>query len=391
MELAAFRGRNQKGISFVHSDNDSLEHQVSLVTYRGRRVCIDVRVSQNVPSDSMILDSRLFDELECQESSTVEVTSVDESIPICNEITLSVESLAGLDNRKVVQAVSSRIEDFKEHIDGLVFGVNQTVSIPELKLRLTVHDLRPASEALRVARVSWKNVLKVSLSPSEPSTTQEELCFNLCIVSDVGASAKIADIVEGGDPSNSTTPSHEGALTRRKTALLVLRHLLTLPKTDEGSMVASIAYGEEADSFSESGLPDDTEKLPFDPESLKPLDSWLSRQFDMHSAEPSNPGSGLLEGLRSAAELSEANGLPTAVVLLSGGAFSAGRNPVSVVRDIQKDERVSVFCIALGAESDYELLEAIANVTEGQILSICHTSDVVRIGAELSKWGRCNG
>ncbi|MFX1415646.1 MAG: hypothetical protein ACFFC0_02490, partial [Promethearchaeota archaeon] len=144
MKLTAFRGRNQKGISFVHSDKTALDHQIGLVTYRGRQVYTDVRVSQNVPSDSMILDSRLFDELECQESSTVEVTSVEDSIPMCNEITLSIESVAGLDNRKVAEAMSRRIEDFQEHIDGLVLGVSQTVSIPELKLRLIVEDIRPA-------------------------------------------------------------------------------------------------------------------------------------------------------------------------------------------------------------------------------------------------------
>jgi len=339
----------------------------------------------------MILDSRLFDELECQESSTVEVTGVDESIPICNELTLYVESLAGLDNRKVVEAVSRRIEDFKEHIDGLVLGVDQAISIPELNLRLTVQDIRPAAESLSAARVSWKSVLKVSLSPSELGTTQEELCFNMCIVSDVGAASKIADIIESGEPSASTTSAHEGTLARHKTALLAIRHVLALPNTHQDSMVTSIAYGEEALSFPGSDLPDDKERLSFDSKSLEPLDSWLSRQFDMHSTEPSNPGAGLLEGLKSAADLTDENGLPTAVVFLSGGAFSAGQNPVSVVREVQKDDRVNVFCIALGAESDYELLEAIANAANGQILSIHRTSDVARVGAELSKWGRCIG
>ena len=164
MELSAFRGRNQKGISFVHSDKTSLDHQVGLVTCRGRRVLTDFRISENVPSDSVILDSRLFDELECQESITVEVTILDESIPVCNEITLSVESLAGLDNRKVVEAVSRRIEDFREHIDGLVLIVGQSFSIPELKLRLIVQDIRPSAEPLNAARFSWKNVLKVKKS-----------------------------------------------------------------------------------------------------------------------------------------------------------------------------------------------------------------------------------
>jgi hypothetical protein len=231
----------------------------------------------------------------------------------------------------------------------------------------------------------------VNLSPSELDTIQEELCFNMCIVSDVGAASKIADIVEGGEASTSVTSARKGTLARHKTALLVIRHLLALPSTHQDSMVASIAFGEEALSFPGSDLPDDNEKLPFDSESLAPLDSWLSHQFDMHSTEPSNPGVGLFEGLKRAAELTDENGLPTAVVFLSGGAFSAGQNPVSVVRDVQKDHRVNLFCIALGAESDYELLEAVANAANGHILDVHHTSDVARIGAELSKWGRCNG
>ncbi|MFX1264310.1 MAG: hypothetical protein ACFFH0_02960 [Promethearchaeota archaeon] len=339
----------------------------------------------------MILDSRLFDELECQESSVVEVTSVGNSIPLCNEITLSVESLAGLDNRKVVEAVSRRIEDFQEHIDGLVLMVNQTVSIPELRLKLTVQDIRPAAEALGAARVSWKNVLKVNLSPSELSPALEDLCFNICVVSDVGAAMKIADVVESGETSTSVTSTHEGALTRHKTALLVIRHLLALPNNHQDSTVALIAYGEEALSFPGTDSPEDDERLPCDSESLGPLDSWLSHQFDIHSTEPSNPGVGLVEGLKRAAELTDENGLSTAVLFLSGGAFSAGQNPVSVVRDLQMDNRVNLFCIALGAESDYELLEAVANAANGQILGINHTRDVARVGAELSKWGRCNG
>jgi hypothetical protein len=337
----------------------------------------------------MILDSRLFDELECQESSTVEVAIVDESIPKCNEITLSVDSLAGLDNKKVVEAVSRRIEDFREHIDGLVLSVGQTVSIPELKLRLIVQDIRPAAESLSVARVSWKNVLRVNLSAHESGIVQEEFCFNVCIVSDVGAASKIADIAEGGEASPSKVSAHEDGLARHDTALLLIRHLLALPNSQD-SMVASIAYGEKAVSLSGSGFPGDKEMLHFDSEALEPLEIWLSQQFDLHSTEPSNPGLGLVEGLRSAAELTDENGLPTAVVFLSGGAFSAGQNPVSVVREVQQDERIGVFCVALGAESDYELLEAIAEAANGRILSVNSTDDVTRVGAELSKWGRCN-
>ncbi|MHA2433393.1 MAG: hypothetical protein ACXADO_09225 [Candidatus Thorarchaeota archaeon] len=390
MELTAIRGRNQKGISYVHEDEASLDHQLAVVTYSGARVHTDVRSSDKVPSKSMILDSRLFDALDCKESSSVEITIVDVSIPMCSEISLYVESIAGLNSRKVVEAVSRRIEDFKEHLDGLVLRVGQAVSIPELKLRLIVEDIHPVADAPQAARVSWRNVLKINLTPFEPDTSPGRLCFNMCIVSDVGAASKITDILEDEETSSSGAVDHENRLTRNRATLLVITHLLALPNNHEQSLVASIAYAEKAVSFSTTDLPDDNGILSFSSKSLGSLGSWVSAEFAEHSSEPSNPGAGLLEGLKTAEELTSDNGLKTAVVLLSGGAFSAGQNPVSVVRGAKIGDRVKVFCIGLGVESDHELLEAIANAVNGQFLKVHRTSDVILVGAELSKWGRCN-
>ncbi|MFQ5832163.1 MAG: hypothetical protein ACE5H4_05655 [Candidatus Thorarchaeota archaeon] len=386
MELAAIRGRNQKGISYAHASVDSLANLVASLKYGGRVVYTDVRPSDKVPVDSIVVDSRLFDELDCVETDLLEIDVILESIPLCSEILLAIGSIDRSVNRKVVEAVSKRIDDFEEHLHGLILTAGQTIKIPGLKLRLVVQDLHPVSEATGAAKISWKHLLKVKLDIER----EQQSCHNLCVLFDVGASSKKSDVTHDGEIESFTPSRTERGMTRLEAARLVIEDVLAKSKECDSSLLAALAYGEKVSELSilDSESESETGHHQFSSKSSEALDNWLSEQFDEHNMEPSNPAAGLQAALKVASELAATNRLPTVLLFLSGGAYSEGQNPVSVVRELARAENVTMVCVSLGEDSDIDLLRAIAEAAQGKFLEINDARNAVRVQAELSKWVR---
>ena len=90
-------------------------------------------ISEKVPPGTVILDSRISDNLGIVEDSEVLFDSVSENLPPCTEIHLGVVSTRGLDNEKVAHAMSKRIDDFREHLDGLILFEGQEFMIIDLE------------------------------------------------------------------------------------------------------------------------------------------------------------------------------------------------------------------------------------------------------------------
>jgi hypothetical protein len=124
--------------------------------------------------------------------------------------------------------------------------------------------------------------------------------------------------------------------------------------------------------------------LELSPESFSQIYEWLAARHDDHNDEPSDPGKALEMSLQVANELRSRNNLPTVILLISGGAFTSGRNPVSMARTIGASDGVSVSCVALGTESDLDLMQAIADAGNGSLIHIGRYKDVTLVIERIS-------
>ncbi|MFW9913600.1 MAG: hypothetical protein ACFFEU_14070 [Candidatus Thorarchaeota archaeon] len=359
MELEAIKGRRQKGISFVHPSVTAIA--TAQLSFGGVIVFSDIRTSERVASGSIVMDSRIFNELGCEEHSEVSLTAVPETIPDSNEITLLIDSLEGLENTGAVDALSKRIEDLRDCLDGLIVRMEQRIEIAELGIRLIVDNLNPIAEQLQASRIMWNQVLKVNLMP----VAELPSCFNICHAIDVGASSSIEDLeMEDGTRG----------ISRFKASLRAIEAMLSSAKECDDALVSAIAFGESSEQLTSS----EGSTLQFSSKSYQAIRDWLSEQNNDHKDEPSNPGSALELSIEVAQHLKSQNGLPTIVILISGGAFTSGRNPVSMARKITESEDILITCVALGIESDRDLMQAIATAGKGSLIHIDQFKDVTR-------------
>jgi hypothetical protein len=329
------------------------------LSYQGVEVYTDIRTSEQVDSGSLIIDSRIFDELACEQHSEISFTAVPEDIPECNELVLLVDSLKGLDNKKVVDDVSKQVEDLKEHLDGLIVKLGQRIDVASLGLRLFVDKSKPLAEGLQASRIIWSRLLKVNLT----ALADVPSCFNMCYVIDVGASSEIDDVEVDDEPRRKT---------RLEAGLGVIQSILSSTRACPNALLSAVAFGESPQQIESV----EDMALEFNSKSFSQIHEWLSTQNDDRKDEPSNPGKALEMSLRIANELRSQNHLPTVVLLISGGAFTSGRNPVSVARTIGAIDGVSVSCVALGTESDLVLMQAIADAGSGSLIHIGQYKDV---------------
>ncbi|MFW9888163.1 MAG: hypothetical protein ACFFER_08280 [Candidatus Thorarchaeota archaeon] len=360
MDVEAIKGRSQKGISFVHPSMTTIT--TAKLSYGGVIVFSDIRTSERVASGSIVMDSRIFNELGCEEHSEVSLTAVSETIPDSNELSLLINSLEGLESTKAVDALSKRIEDLKDYLDGLIVRMGQRIDIAELGVGLVVDNLNPIAEKLQASRIMWNQLLKVNLA------AQAELpsCFNVCFVTDVGASSSIEDVeMEDGT----------GGITRLKAGLHAIEAILSSIRECHDTLVSAIAFGESSKQLATS----EGSALQLSSKSCQPIHNWLSEQNNDRSDEPSNPGSALELSIEVAQHLNSRNGLSSMVILISGGAFTSGRNPISMARKIGTRDDIFLTCVALGIKSDRDLMQAIAIAGNGSLIHIDQFKDVTRL------------
>jgi hypothetical protein len=360
LELEAVKGRNQRGISFVHPSVTVV--RTARLSFQGTETFTDIRTSDQVASGSIIIDSRIYDELACTQHCEISLTAVPEEIPDCNELSLLVDSLKGLENKKVVDEVSNQVEDLREHLDGLIVKSGQRIVVADLGIRLVVDEVKPVAEGLQASRIIWNQLLKVNLT----ALADVPSCFNICYAIDVAASSEIDD-VEMVDGSQRKT--------RLETGLSVIQSTLTSPSECPDALVSAVAFGETPQQIGSV----EGEALELNSESFHQIHEWLTAQNADHNDEPSDPGKALELSLQVANELKSQNHLPTVVMLISGGAFTSGRNPVSMARNIGASDGVTVSCVALGKESDLDLMRAIADAGKGSLIHIGQYKDVTQV------------
>lgn len=163
--------------------------------------------------------------------------------------------------------------------------------------------------------------------------------------------------------------------TRLEVGLKVVGAFLSSSRECPDALVTAVAFADSPHKI-EIG---EGRLIRLNSESYQQIHDWVSARNDDHSDEPSNPGEALEFSLNLANELNTQNGLPTLILLISGGAFTSGRNPVSMARAIATSNGISVSCVSLGIKSDLDLMEAIANAGNGRLIHIGHFKDVTSV------------
>jgi hypothetical protein len=320
----------------------------------------DIRESAKIPDGFIILDARVFDMLHCSEDEEITLTIYSTEIPVCTEIHLDIISKRELKDQTVAHAISDRIDDFKEHFEGLILISGQTFELSELGISFLVRSMSPIDSTISAARVVWKELLKINLGATETQPS------NLCIIAEVAAATQIADVALGSDD-----------MTRHQAIL----HTLTVLENKMSGLSSDTRFVGYV--FSDESLPfitfdsqtgEESEITSFDsPSIIEAFRKWVDTALDEFSKTPSNPGVALKLGIEMAQTLSADNGLPTILVLFSSGVYSAGQNPVKVTRKNIGDSDVRIIGVSVGRDSATDIIDAIAK--EGNGLSLHLQSD----------------
>ncbi|MHA1481303.1 MAG: hypothetical protein ACTSQZ_07770, partial [Candidatus Thorarchaeota archaeon] len=358
MNLKAIRGRNQRGLSYVSEISETVSHPIVKITINGRDVFSKLRVHDSVEVGSVVLDYRLFDELGCDTSSQVEITPIEENIPLCTDIHFSVNSTRAVDVQKVIKAISDRIDEFKEHFDGLILKKGQVIHIEPLNLHFTVKDMTPCTTGSGISQISWDHVLKINLEPAVESTT-ERLCYNLCSLMDLGAASHISDVFDNADLEQSDI----GSLPRYRASTRILSKLISnlLSCNESTPLFTSIVYSEEHEVFSTydpiNGYP--TLITEIQTASLQEVhEEWISEKLTDYSKKASNPSLAFKIGISSSVRLDEINDLPPILLFMSSGTYSQGSNPIKTIQSqIENVKKMILVCVGLGTKQDESLLQ----------------------------------
>ncbi len=379
MDLKAKQGRNQKGLCFVSDQEGIIEDGLYQISYEGISILVDIRVSSNVPEDMIILDRRIFNEISCEENSVLQLEKISSDIPTCTEIRLSLTSTRNLDNRKVADAISKRVNDLIDDFDGLILTVGQSFQIDRLGIKFSVKLLDPVNNMHNAARISWKRLEKIHLDPVESLTPSNIVC-----IFEVGAAAQISDVRNGSD----------GYIPRYTAALKAITQL-SESYSDYGPKVQfqGFAYSDEIEHFtlfdSETGDPTEVSRID-SPSLFIAFTEWIEIMISEHAGRPSNPGVALETGIESAIELSESNSLQTIILFFSSGVHTSGPNPVRVTKNKMTSDGPKIVCFIPGEKSNQDVMIAIAEASQGRamiVTNIEETSGIIEIVMNLSDGG----
>jgi hypothetical protein len=368
LKLRPKRGRNQQGLCFVSTEAIEINIDTFELTCGSNSVYSDIRGSDKVPEGVIILDARIHDMLDCDDSDKIQLVALSDKIPVCTEIHLDVISERALENQTVAHAISERIDDFQDHFEGLVLREGQELTLSELGVSFLVRSMSPTDSTTGAARIVWKQLLKIHLGAVESQPT------NLCLIVEVAAATQIADVQLGADDGEPNYLSRHQAILQ---TLEVMERRYQSYEID--AQFAGIVFSDEVVPF-----------ITFDPQSgekkevtnlhssslIGAFRKWVDTVLDDFSNRPSNPGAALRNGLEKAQSLNDKNGLPTTIVFFSSGVYSAGQNPVKITRTNIENLDVRVLCISVGVDSATDIMEAIAK--EGSGIAI-HLDSVTKM------------
>ncbi|TFG30212.1 VWA domain-containing protein [Candidatus Thorarchaeota archaeon] len=368
MNLKAKQGLNQKGLCFVSDKIGTISDGPYRITFGSKSMLADVRVSSNVPKDLIILDYRVFKEISGKDDCDVLLEEISTDLPICTKIRLALTSTRDLDNRKIADAISQRVNDLTDDFDGLILSVGQSFQIDRLGIRFSVKSMTPLDSIYDAARISWRYLEKIHLDPAESLTPS-----NLVCIFEVGAAAQISDVHrESGD-----------SVPRYTTALEAIRLISeTYSDYNSNAQFHGIAYSDEIEKFSlfdtETGNPTEVSRID-SPSVFIAFSGWVERLISDHLGRPSNPGAALETGIERALEIAELNSLQTIILFFSSGVHTSGPNPVKVVKNKTKNRGLKILCFVPGEKSNHEIMEAIAEASQGKSIRVTNFEEVNNI------------
>jgi len=366
MKFQAIRGRNQRGISFVSEDSDVPLGIVRISSNQESTLSV-LKKFQRVPPMKVVLDKRYYDILRLNDDIDVTLEQYDEKIPYCTEFSLQVSSERMLDAKEIVQVFSKKIEDLEPYLDGLILQIGKGFLFEELGVTITPTSLKPVSRTNDAAIVDWKKVLKVYLEAGSKSSN-----FNLCLVIELGAASRVLDIKTNSDEAIDNVYRYEIAHD--------IGNLLIPRLSTKESLFYSIAFSTELSHYSKD-MPIVATRNLIDEHS-----DWLQKSLETHNGKPSDLAAALDYAIKIARAMKRENGLPTLILLLSGGSYSYGVNPVPIVRNLLSGtEGIILACIGLGARIDVELLEAIAKEGNGFIYHMNQRSQLIQVKEQIEK------
>lgn len=366
MKLQAVRGRNQRGISFVSAAID-LPDGPALLSHEKSSVLTTIKKNERIPAENLIIDKRQFDVLNLDQKTEVLVESIDEELPICTELVLSISSRRSLDADRIIRAFSQKIEDLEPYLDGLILEKGRAIYLEELGVLIKPSMLNPSSEHFNAARVKWRRLLKVYLEAARAAKG-----FNLCIVVELGAASRKVDVL-----SSSAKGTPASRLDLAQEFVIGILHDLR----DKEILFNSLGYSKGLSIFSK----DEPTKLT-DAVTLT-YDQWLNSCKNDHEGKPSNLALALQSGIEVSSRMHQKNQQPVFMILFSSGGYSHGTNPVPVVRNLLSGtESIFLACVGIGNQLDDTLLEAIANRGKGIKLLINDTSQIAHARNQLINW-----
>lgn len=355
MALQARRGRNQKGICFVPSSCSHLDHKVCSLSAARQECLADVRVDSRVPSSSVVLDSRIFDRLMVKESEEVQLEAHNESVPNLSQATFGLHSTRGLDNLKVASAISKRVNDLREDLEGLILADGDEFLVARLDIEFTVLDISPSSPS----RVSWNELESIHLVPKRGAAPS-----NLVVLGELGASAHIEDC----------RAVESNPMFRYSSFIGFLEELReSFEGFSKDSLFAGLGYAEEVQVFStydsESGERSETSSLA-SPSMIAAYKGWFEKMLPDRRRSASNLGDAISDAVRSAEVIRNENNLPTVFLVFSSGVFSAGPNPVKTIKRAQDLSGTLFLFLHCGDGVQLDILEAMADEVGGSLLKI---------------------
>lgn len=359
VNLKAKRGRNQKGLCFVSGKEEGIYQ----ITCNGKTLLTDVRSSENVPSNLVILDQRIFDWLSCSEGELLTLEEISSEIPSCTEIRLLLSSTRDLDNRTIADAISKRVNDLHDDFDGLILQLGQSFQIDRLGIRFNVKSLSPINPDIHAARITWNNLEKIHLDPVESLKP-----FNIACIFEIGAAAQITDVKKGG-----------GKITRYEAAIEAIMQISEIyPTFGKKAQFAGFAYSDEIIPFkmfdSQTGKPIEVASI-HSATLFTAFTEWIETLIPAHKGKTSNPGDALKIAFDSCKEFLS-NSIPTIILFLSSGVHTSGPNPVKIAKSVND---VPILCFAPGINSNQDVMVAIAESTQGRAIKVIDFEDIENI------------
>jgi hypothetical protein len=363
--LQAKQGRNQQGLCFVSDNEEWQKEGVYKITYSGKSILADLRVSSKVPDGFIILDQRIFSLLACKEDADLELDVISSKVPQCSIIRLSVTSTRELDNRTIANAISQRVNDIKEDFDGLVLQEGQSVRIERLGINFTVESLSPLDDSTKAARINWNNLEKIHLDPVESLEP-----VNIVYVVEIGAAAQVSDVLD----------STVGNTSRYKIVLEALRRFSeSYTHFGAGTEFRGFAYSDEVLPFSffdsETGTPTEVSEIDSISTFIGFIE-WIEQLIPDHVGRPSNPGEALRISIRSIENFSNSNSYPTILLFFSSGIHTSGPNPVKVMKDVISGTDFQILCFVPGEKANFEVMEAIAEIGHGSAIKVVSSENI---------------